>query len=91
MGKLVFECVRESDPRGRAMDEFWRTTQSLVSNRQQFTLTKETRADGSFSITIEGNGQPVMADEIAQAEPEPVAEPRVRRAKKTEGEDAAQP
>lgn len=91
MGKQVFQCVRESDPRGRAMDEFWRTTQSLVNNRQQFTFTKETREDGSFSITIEGNGQPVMGDEIAQVEPEPVAEPPVRRAKKAEGEIAAQP
>lgn len=91
MSKLVFECLRESDPRGRAMDEFWRTTQSLVNNRQQFTLTKETREDGSFTISIEGSGRPVEADEIAQVETEPVAEPRVRRAKKTEGEDVAQP
>lgn len=91
MGKLAFECVRESDPRGRAMDEFWRTTQTLINNRQQFTFTKETRADGSFTISIVGNGQPVMADEIAQVETEPVAEARVRRAKKTEVEYVAQP
>jgi hypothetical protein len=83
MSKQVYSCLTESDDRGSALEAFQRSMTHLFNSRVGFVLTKESNPDGSFSMTLESNGQPLeptKAQEAVVPEEPPV---RSRKGKAT--------
>ncbi len=77
-GSRVYNCETETDDRSRALEHLQLFTSVLVSQRRQFVMETETKADGSFSLVITGSGKP-LGEKATYAEIDPAYEPFIIR------------
>lgn len=82
----VYDCMDESPDRTAAIETFQHFTSKLVMGRLGFRMTREAKADGSFRLTIEGDGKPVGS---RSPDPEVAEAPRPARVKQSKSQDAA--